>query len=139
VTDTQLPCIQGSPLLLLFEPSESDRAMQIGRSRFRMIRVTDTSGIYLMQDKLDFALAVLSDLVGCVALRASAETVRRNWPKARILILGRVPDQFEDHLYDDSIVHASDGRALLATLDRLANDPWPSDCTRSLMHLTGST
>jgi hypothetical protein len=50
--------------------------------------------------------------------------VRAQWPEARILILGEPPSQFDDHLYDDTVAHATDGNTLLKVLAKLAEDPW---------------
>ena len=125
MTYTHRSCITTNPALLLIEPdtlSYSERAAQLDQAGFHITRADNTRDIYLMRNVFHFSVAILSDTIGCLALRASAQMVRGQWPKARILILGKAPIQLEDHLYDENIVDASSGRTLLAMLDKVTED-----------------
>lgn len=123
MTDSYLPRIKENPPILFLapgRPTQSERAMRLAASGFNVIRAHGASDIYLMSGALHLPCAVLSDKVGPAVLRASAQAVRWQWPKAHILILGRVHGQVEDHLYDDSVVHESDACALITKLDEVA-------------------
>ena len=76
-----------------------------------------------MRTAFRFSIAILRDMVGHFALRASAEIVRSQWPKARILILGEAPDGFDDHLYDEVVLHTSDEVTLVAMVEKVTEDP----------------
>ena len=80
--------------------------------------------IFALRHKKAVTLAILSASLGCRGLRASAEAVRRQWPLARILILGRSTLWLEDHLYDEQIDPYPEPKQLLDTLERLSNKPW---------------
>ncbi len=127
MTSASLPCIPASPALLLIEPTMagcSERAAQLEKSCYRVTKADNLKDVCLMKGVFSFSVAVLSDMIGFLALRASAQVVRGQWPKARILLLGKATSEFDDHLYDESVPHAPDGIALLAMLDRVTEDPW---------------
>ena len=127
MTTGNLPCVPVTPALLLIEPAmtvHSERATQLERSCYRVTKADSPKDICLMKGIYSFSVAVLSDMIGFLALRASAQVVREQWPKARILVLGKVPIQFDDHLYDESVAHTADGIALLAILNKVTEDPW---------------
>ena len=127
MTSMKVSDIPATPALLLVEPAitvHSERATQLDKSRYRVTKADSPKGICLMKGVFSFSVAVLSDMIGFLALRASAQVVREQWPKARILVLGKVPIQFDDHLYDESVAHTSDGIALLTMLDEVTEDPW---------------
>ncbi len=105
-------------------PNDSGQAALLDRSRFCVTRAEDPRDVYLMRNVFPFSVAVLSDTIGGPALQASAEMVRGHWPKARIFILGEAPQDFEDHLYDETIGHAASGSALLEMLDKVSDDLW---------------
>lgn len=125
MSSTSLPDSQVLPFLLLVEPQTvySIRAVQLGRRGFRVTQTDCARDLFQMRNLLRFAMAVLSDELGATSLRAVAESVRRQWPGARILILGHVPISMEDHLYDQVAPHSADEDALLSTLDRLMRIP----------------
>ena len=79
--------------------------------------------IFALRHNKAFALAILSASLGYRGLHASAEAVRRQWPLARILILGRSAFGLEDHLYDEQVSQAPDPTQLLDTLERLSKEP----------------
>ena len=127
MTSVNLPHIPATPALLLIEPAttvHSERATQLEKSCYRVTKANNPKDIYLLKGVFSFSVAVLSDMIGFLELRASAQVVREQWPKSRILVLGKVPIHFDDHLYDESVAHTSDGIALLAMLDKVTEDPW---------------
>lgn len=122
-----LPCVNTNPSLLLIEPDMPrymERAAQLKQSHLDVTRADNALDLYLMRDACRFSVAVLSDTMGSLALRATAQIVRGQWPKARILILGKAPNQFDDHLYDEAVVHDSSGETLLAVIEKVSEDPW---------------
>jgi hypothetical protein len=50
-----------------------------------------------------------------------ADHARRTWPNAKILLLGRPTDEFDDPLYDDSINPDCNPYGVLDTASRLLN------------------
>ena len=118
-----VPCTV-NPALLLIEPDmlSSEQAAQLGKSRFRVTRANNARDVYLMRSVFHFSVAVLSDTLGCHTLRASAQIVRGQWPKARILVLGKAPIELDDHLYDETVAHASIGSILLKMIDKDLED-----------------
>ena len=70
------------------------------------------------------ALAILSDRLGQRLLGTVAATVRRQWPRMRILILGQPTAALEDYLYDEQICRSSDPKQVLADLERLYKGMW---------------
>lgn len=123
----QLPRLAANAALLLIEPDpsrSSEWAAQMDGSPFYVTRVNGPGDIPGMRGAFDFSVVVLSDGMGLLALQACAQMVRKQWPKARIVLVGQAPDQFDDHLYDESIVHASDGGQLLAVLEKVTDGGW---------------
>ena len=119
-------CVDGRPSLLLVEPraAHSVRAAQLSQQRYSVTETDCALEIFLMHETLQFSIAVLDDQIGTLFLCSAAASVRGQWPTARILILGRVPPAMNDQLYDDVVVHSVDANTLLATIDKLAEDPW---------------
>lgn len=125
--DANTTCAITDSALLLIEPNASgcsERATQLSQSHYCVARADNPRDIFLMRSAFSFSVAVLSDLVGCFALRASAQMIRSQWPYARILILGNAPKQFEDHLYDDAVLHKADQTQLVSVINRLTEDRW---------------
>jgi hypothetical protein len=121
-----------SRAILLIEPRQprlTDCLSNLGDSRFTVFALHDAKAIYLMSGSIKPPCAVLSDEVGPVALQASAEAVRWQWPKARIVILGK-PGELEDHLYDDIVARTTDTDHFLATLERIT-ESMNRDCSDS--------
>jgi hypothetical protein len=54
-------------------------------------------------EEREVSIAILSESLGRAVLNGTAEIVRRNWPRARILIFGSSGAAIEDHLYDARI------------------------------------
>jgi hypothetical protein len=47
--------------------------------------------------------ALLCAAAGCSLLAAEAFVIRKQWPSAKILVLGPAPHDLEDYLYDDTV------------------------------------
>ncbi len=71
----------------------------------------------------DVTFAVLSESLGYGVLSETARVIRKNWPRARILVFGRSGAAIEDHLYDARIDHRARTEDLLAALLMLAECP----------------
>ena len=61
---------------------------------------------------------------GISAYAAAAEFVRRQWPSARILILGSAQARLDDSLYDEEVDYRFQPREFLNVLERLRKDDW---------------
>jgi len=64
--------------------------------------------------------------------------VRRNWPRARILIFGSSGSAIEDHLYDARIHHRARPEELLAALLMLTEYPRNQKATPAAILADGS-
>jgi hypothetical protein len=62
--------------------------------------------------------------VGCSLLAAEARSIRKQWPLARIMLLGSAPQELEDHLYDDSIPPDCDAASLATAFEMRSIDLW---------------
>ena len=124
MSNSSLPCATGKPAILLVESktASSDSVAQLGESHYCVTQTDSPRYISLMRHALRFTVAVLSDTLGVVDLRKTAETVRRQWPFTRIFILGKAPLQLEDHLYDEVVVRTSNPSVLLSTIDNLSQN-----------------
>lgn len=71
----------------------------------------------------EVAIAILSESLGYAVLCETAQIVRKNWPRARILIYGSNHAAIEDNLYDARIDQGSRPEALLAALLMLTEYP----------------
>ncbi len=117
-----------NPALLLLEPEtleQSETSARLDGSAYRVSRAGNLRDLFRMHALVRFSVAILSDAVGSLALRASAHAVRREWPGAQILILGRAPHRFDDFLYDEAVVHTASNAVLIASLDRLTGRSTP--------------
>jgi hypothetical protein len=113
--------------VLLVEPSmvpRSDRELLLSAANYRVTAVSDIHDVIVLRFKRPVAVAVLSDMLGSLRLRVAAEAVRRQWPEAKILILGCGGPAVEDHLYDEAVSHRHEATALLGLLQMLAENRW---------------
>jgi hypothetical protein len=85
---------------------------------------TSDRDLFSLRATKAFALAILSDRLGQRLLGMIAGTIRKQWPRTRILILGQVPAAFEDYRYDEHICRSSDPQKVLADLERLYEGMW---------------
>ncbi len=58
--------------------------------------------------------ALLCASAGCSLLAAEAYIIRKQWPFAKIIVLGSAPHDLKDHLYDDMVI-TNCSPAILAT------------------------
>src|SRR5271170_4637548 len=111
--------------ILLVEPNVAlltAEALLLTRTNYCVTSACSQREIFALRDTKAIALAILSDCLGPRRLTAVAETVRRQWPQARILILGRAESVLEDYLYDEQIDHSLDPKQLPDDLERLYKD-----------------
>jgi DNA-binding response OmpR family regulator len=113
--------------ILLVEPDITlltAEAVFLTNSNYSVTPTFSQREIFALRETKAIALAILSDCLGARLLSAIAQTVRKQWPRARILILGRAGSFLEDHLYDGQIDHPSDPRQLLDDIESLYEDSW---------------
>jgi hypothetical protein len=122
-----LPVTAVQPKLVLVESDQIrsvDSVFNLLNKHYCVTVVKDVRELFLVQDGEPFHLALLSDDLGSLALVAAAQSVRRQWPEARILVLGQAAVKLEDNLYDDAIGHSCKQEDLLEALTKLGSDPW---------------
>jgi hypothetical protein len=113
--------------ILAVEPDSAvlnAKSLLLTQANYCVTQATCDRDLFLLRGTPAIALAILSDRLGQRLLRTVAETVRRQWPRARILILGLVPRAMEDTLYDEHICRSPDPEQVLADLDRLYQGMW---------------
>jgi len=113
--------------ILLVEPDITLLTVEtflLTRSDYCVTPAFSEGEIFALRDTKGIALAILSDSLGHRLLAAAAHTVRKQWPRARILILGRPESVLEDHLYDEQIDHSSNPKQLLEDVESLYKDSW---------------
>ena len=113
--------------ILLVEPDITLLTAEVqllARSNYSDTPAFSQNEIFALRQTKAIALAVLSAGLGSRPLAAVAHTVRKQWPRARILILGRAESLLEDHLYDEQTEHSSDPMQLLQDIETLYKDSW---------------
>jgi hypothetical protein len=114
--------------ILAVEPDSavlSAKALLLTKANYCVTRASSYDELFIIsRNTKAIALAILSDHLGRHLLGKAAATVRRQWPRTRILILGQVPMRFEDHLYDEQICRSSDPQQFLADLEWLYEGMW---------------
>jgi DNA-binding NtrC family response regulator len=95
-----------SPVVLLVEPDPDlidDRTTLLLRSGYLVVPARGVREICEIRsvEQIDIAVLRISD--GASTLCCAAESVRRQWPTARILILGCAHNCLEDPLYDEAL------------------------------------
>jgi len=113
--------------ILLVEPDIAlltAEVLLLNHSNYCVTPAHGEGEIFALRGTKAIALAILSDSLGTRILAAVAQTVRKQWPLARILILGRPESMLEDHLYDEEIGHSSDPKQLIEDVERLYKDSW---------------
>ena len=121
-----LPYIYLPSGILIVEPHEGLRAarsMLLGAAD-RSADLSKTTDVGPRgSDERNVTFAVLSESLGYAVLTETAQLIRKNWPRARVLIFGRSGAAIEDHLYDARIDHRARPEDLLAALLMLAEYP----------------
>ncbi len=100
------------------------KSLLLTHSNYRVTKATGESELFSLRDTKAAALAILSDHLGQRHLGSVAATVRRQWPRTRILILGEVPRMLDDYLYDEQIYRSTDPKRVIADLERLYEGMW---------------
>jgi hypothetical protein len=112
--------------ILIVEPHEgllTARSMLLAAADY-YVGVSACSGNQSERnEEREVSIAILSESLGRAVLNGTAEIVRRNWPRARILIFGSSGAAIEDHLYDARIDHRARPEELLAALLMLTEYP----------------
>jgi hypothetical protein len=68
--------------------------------------------------------ALLCASAGCSLLAAEAHIIRKQWPMARILVLGLAPLDLDDNLYDDSVPPNCSAAVLAIAFETRSVDLW---------------
>jgi hypothetical protein len=121
------------PKILIVEPDRdalADRALLLSSSNYSVFTAGSYREIFGLRDRQDLYIAVLSDTLGGLELRYSAEYVRWHWPFIRILVLGIACAALEDNLYDEAVDQRVQPNELLDTLARLIEGA----CNKRFMH-----
>lgn len=112
--------------ILIVEPHEgllSARSMLLAAADYYVGVSACIENSVERNNECEVAIAILSESLGRAVLIGTAEIVRRNWPRARILIFGSSRDAIEDNLYDARIDHRARPEELLAALLMLTEYP----------------
>jgi hypothetical protein len=128
------------PLVLLVETDVellASRTLLLTQSDYGVVTAKAPREIVELRCLGGVQIAILSEAMELAQLRVSTESVRMQWPSARILILGHVPFGLDDHLYDENIDLHFDPRKLLDTLKRLNEEAWTRQSLSPEWHLTG--
>jgi hypothetical protein len=100
------------------------KSLLLAKANYCVTRATSDRELFTLRGTGAVALAILSDHLGQRLLGTVAETVRRQWPRMRILILGQAPRMLEDYLYDERIDRSPDPKQVLADLEKLYEGMW---------------
>jgi hypothetical protein len=113
--------------ILAVEPDSgvlSAKTLLLTKANYCVTPATGLGDLFSLRNTKAFALAILSDRLGQRLLGTVAATVRRQWPRIRILILGQVPVALEDYLFDEQIARSSDPQQVLADIEWLYEGMW---------------
>jgi len=124
---SNLPCATPWRGILAVEPDISvlnAKSRLLTQANYCVTKATSDRELFTLRGTKAVALAILSDRLGQRLLGTAAETVRRQWPRTRILILRQPPTGLEDYLYDEQISRSSDPKNVLADLERLYQGMW---------------
>jgi hypothetical protein len=100
------------------------KSLLLTKANYCVTKATSDLEIFALRGTKALALAILSDRLGPRHLRTVAETVRRQWPRTRILILGQAATTLADYLYDEQIDRSSDPQQILDDLESLYRGMW---------------
>jgi len=109
-------------LLLEEDPlALSDRSSLLRNSSYHVTTARTPADLFDLRETTGISLAIIGDRLGAAALGLAAHAIRRGWPLARILILGKPEFIIEDYLYDEAIEYRSAESNLLATIEKLCH------------------
>lgn len=112
--------------VLLVEPAmgpRSDRERLLCAANYSVSIAGDVRDMFVLHLKRPVLFALLHDSLGPFGLRAAAESARRQWPHAKIVILGCAVPALEDHLYDEVCSHRENASSLIELLELMAKRP----------------
>jgi hypothetical protein len=108
--------------IVLIEPTGTslpDHRFLLSNDSYRVTPVSSTRELAFLIASEPFALAVISDTLGRVGLEDASRSVRKQWPSARILVLGRAAFVLDDHLYDDALPQSCSHQELCDILAKM--------------------
>lgn len=113
--------------ILLVEPDITllnAEASLLTRSNYLVTPAFGQREVFALRRTKAIALGILSDHLGPTILGSVAQAVRKQWPLARILIVGRAESVLEDHLYDEQTEHSADPIQILHDIENLYKRSW---------------
>jgi DNA-binding response OmpR family regulator len=116
------------PRILLVDPDQhllNSRSRLLAKLNFRLLTAGNACEVYHLRSVPMVKVAVLSDTLGDLGLRAAAECAREQWSTARILLLGAAQPSFEDYLYDEALDHRFEPDKLLDSICTLCRMSQP--------------
>jgi hypothetical protein len=122
VSDT-IPLYLSSILLVEPDPELRDsRRLLLGTLRHPVLAVGAYTEVCALPKDSNCALVAI-DLTPSEpeALRIATHT-RRTWPRAKILLLGRPSDNFDDPLYDDAVSPYCNPSGIVESADKLLHE-----------------
>jgi CheY-like chemotaxis protein len=120
---SEAPDVAVSTVVLLVEPDLDlieSRASLLLRFGYSVVAAKGVREICEIRSVEQIDIAVLRVSSGSSTLSCAAESVRRQWPSARILILGCAHKCLEDPLYDEALEADCQPEAFMQALAQLA-------------------
>lgn len=120
--------------LLVMEPDGlrlHERRLFLSEAGYNITTVSNLRDLAYLSASTGFASVLLSDYVGCFALRAAAQLSRQRWPLAKILIWGVAATVLDDNLYDVATRQSAKPQEVLDVLLKLLEDEWSQRSGRS--------
>jgi hypothetical protein len=99
--------------------SLSTRNLLLSKSGYKVATASTRKELFDLRF-LGIHLVILSDSLGSLGLRSFAEDVRRQWPLARVLIIGAAQVVLDDPLYDEAVGRRISPTDLLAAITNLS-------------------
>ena len=121
----QLTIVPNRPLVsrLLLAEADSEplsaRNLLLSSSGYRVATASTRKELFDLRF-VAIHLVVLSDSLGAFGLRSFAEDVRRQWPRARVLIIGAAQVVLDDPLYDEAVERRISSADLVSALTKLS-------------------
>ncbi len=115
------------PSVLLIDPLVAYRpehSLLLASEDYTVTAICDYRELFTLARTKVFRVALLSDALDRLTLRSAAELVRKQWPRTRIVVLGRAPAVLDDPLYDEALVRPFQAEDLVHLVFRLSDDPW---------------
>lgn len=112
---TGILLLENDPLAL------RDRTSLLRVSGYHVTMARNPSDLFDLRGTIGISLAIIDDRLGAAALGLAAHAIRRGWPLARILILGKPEFVIEDYLYDEALEYRFVEANLLATIEKLCH------------------